>query len=376
MVSSSITSSEVRLMNRHRVFYAVYTNGEISRQDLSIELSMSLPTVTQNLKDFEALGFISRQGLCESTGGRKAQIYHFVADAYISIGVVLLRDLYRIVAVDLYGKVIKSEVFSIPFARTSDYFRNLGAEIDHFASDMPYEKRQVLGVAIALQGLVSTDGRTVIYGELLDCTGLSVNEIQQYVNFPCTLIHDTEASAIAEIWARKDLNDFVLLSLTRNFGGAVIIDRKIHRGAALSSGIIEHMRLYPGGRPCYCGKAGCIESYCSAYALSASAGEPLKEFFPAMRAGDKKRAKIWSHYLHDLAIAINNIRMLFDSEFIISGYLLEFMNDEDFQLLSDYVDKECPFETSQVRLERSVFPDGSAAPGAAISLVEPFLDTV
>ncbi len=376
MVSSSITSSEVRLMNRYRVLHAVYDHKEISKQDLSMELSMSLPTVTQNLKEFEALGFIRRQGLYESTGGRKAQIYHFAADAYISIGVVLLKELYRIVAVDLYGKVIKSEKLLIPFSRTENYFTRLGAEIDRFVSDMPYRKEQILGTAIALQGLVSADGSTVIYGEILNCTGLTLEEVQKHVSYPCTLIHDTEASAIAEIWARKDLKDFVLLSLTRNFGGAVIINRKIHRGESLSSGIIEHMRLYPDGRPCYCGKKGCIEAYCSAYALQAMAGEPLESFFPAMHAGDESRIQIWNHYLHDLAIAINNIRMLIDSEYIISGYLQEFMDEKDFQKLAEYADRECPFEISHVRLCRSVFSDGSAAPGAAISLVEPFLDSI
>lgn len=370
---SSATSSELRNANRRRVLHAVYEHTGISKQDLSQKLSMSLPTVTQNLKEFEAMGLIERRGLCESTGGRKAQIYHFVSDARVAIGVILLKEFYGLVIVDLYGRVLKSQRFSIPFTRTQTYFEQLGQNIHSFTSGISYDRDQILGAAIALQGLVSHDGKTVIYGEILNCTGLTLDEIQAYIPYPCTLIHDTEASATAEVWAQKDLKDAVLLSLTRNFGGALIIGGDVHRGRELSSSVIEHMRLYPNGRPCYCGKKGCIEAYCSAYALQLAADEPLEQFFPALRQGSPERTAIWQRYLQDLAIAINNIRMLMDTEYIIGGYLQKFMEDQDFILLAQFVDRECSFQSAPVHLRRSVFSDDAAAPGAGILLVKRFL---
>ena len=373
--TSSVTSSELRVTNRRRVLRIVYEHKEISKQDISRKLSMSLPTVTQNLKEFENLGLIERRGLYESTGGRKAQIYCFVSDARISVGVILLKESYGIVMADLYGKILKAEEFPIPFARTSAYFEQLGTSVREFVSLTPYRQDQVLGVSIALQGLVSADGTAVIYGEILDCTDLTLEEIKRHIPYPCTMIHDTEASATAEVWAQKDLKDAVLLLLTRNFGGALIINGQVHRGHALSSSVIEHMRLYPGGRSCYCGKKGCIEAYCSAYALQLQAGEALKGFFSALRAGSRERAVIWDHYLHDLALAISNIRMLLDCEYVIGGYLQRFMEDQDFSLLTRYVNEECPFKSSPVYLRRSVFTEDSAAPGAAIALVRKFLDS-
>ena len=371
--TSSSTSAELRNANRRRVLHAVYEQIGISKQDLSQRLSMSLPTVTQNLKEFEAMGLIERRGLCESTGGRKAQIYHFVSDARVAIGAILLKEFYRIVMVDLYGNVLKAERFPTPFARTPAYFEQLGQNIRTFISGLTYRPDQILGAAIALQGLVSHDGTSVIYGEILKCTGLTLDEVQPYIPYPCVLIHDTEASAPAEVWAQNDLKDAVLLSLTRNFGGALIISGEVHRGRELSSSVIEHMRLYPNGRPCYCGRKGCIEAYCSAYALQLSAGEPLEQFFPAMRQGSPERTQIWHHYLQDLAIAINNIRMLMDTEYIIGGFLQKFMDDQDFLLLARYVNQECPFQSAPVHLRRSVFSDDAAAPGAAISLIKQYL---
>ncbi len=386
LMTSSATSSDLRIANRGRVLHTVYSRREISKQGISQALSMSLPTVTQNLKEIEAMGLIERQGLYESTGGRKAHIYRFVSCARIALGVVLLKDFYRVVAVDLYGNILKSKVVDAPFSRTAGYFKGLGAELERFADEICgkaereslaceniSDRKQILGVAIALQGLVSNDGSVVVYGQILDCTGLTLNEIQEHISLPCTLIHDTEASAIAEMWFQKDKKDAVLLSLNRNFGGALIVDGEVHRGQALSSSVIEHMGLYPGGRMCYCGKKGCIEAYCSADALQESAGEPLEKFFRSMRSGSQERVAIWRHYLRDLAMVINNIRMLFDCEYIIGGYLHQFMEEQDFALLTQYVQEECSFPSTDIHLMRSSFTDDSAAPGAGIFLVKQFL---
>lgn len=417
-MTASATSTDIRIANRRKVLRAVYGHKEISKQGISQALSMSLPTVTQNLKEIEAMGLIERRGLYESTGGRKAHIYHFVSRARIALGVVLLKEFYRIVAVDLYGNVLKSKEVPVPFSRTEDYFQGLGREIRNFAWEavqrreeeraegkekagaeskaetgsetgagdqresgiqiqgeiLPW-KQQILGVSIAIQGLVSNDGSAVIYGEILGCTGLKLQEIQRAVDFPCTLIHDTEASAIAEMWFRKSKKDAVLLSLNRNFGGALIVNGDVHRGQEFSSSVIEHMRLYPEGRPCYCGKKGCMEAYCSANALQQEAGEPLKQFFQAMRSGCRERTAVWHRYLRNLAMGINNIRMLFDCEYIIGGYLHSFMEEQDFFLLAQYAKEECSFQSTDIRLVHSAFTDDSAAPGAGIFLVKRFLNS-
>lgn len=424
-MTASATSTDIRIANRRKVLRAVYGHKEISKQGISQALSMSLPTVTQNLKEIEAMGLIERRGLYESTGGRKAHIYHFVAQARIALGVVLLKEFYRIAAVDLYGTVLNSKVVPVPFSRTEDYFLNLGREIQSFARETvcrtkaeaetkfcgkaehqteteatgkdelrteeesprkaefqagartgeEWWREQILGVSIAIQGLVSRDGSMVIYGEILGCTGLELQEIQRVVDFPCTLIHDTEASAIAEMWFQKSKKDAVLLSLNRNFGGALIVNGDVHRGQEFSSSVIEHMRLYPEGRPCYCGKKGCMEAYCSANALQQEAGEPLKQFFETMRSGCQKRTAVWHRYLRNLAMGINNIRMLFDCEYIIGGYLHSFMEEQDFFLLAQYANEECSFQSTDIRLVHSAFTDDSAAPGAGIFLVKRFLNS-
>lgn len=374
-MDSSVTSSSLKALNRRRVLDAVYAQRKISKQGLAQNLAMSLPTVSQNLKSIEAIGLIERGGLFESTGGRKAQIYHFAATARIAIGIILLKEGYHIVAVDLYGQTLKSEFFSVPLSRNERYFQQFGNTVNNFIRDLTNRPDQILGVSIAMQGLVSAGGDYVFYGEVVKCTGLTLKEVQRWIDYPCIFIHDTEATAMAELWTQKDLRNAVLLSLSRNFSGILIIDGKVHKGLELS-GTIEHMRLYPNGHLCYCGKHGCIETYCSSDALLRDAGEPLDRFFEKLRNGDVHHQEIWQTYLQNLALAINNIRMVVDQEFVICGYLLKFMNDSDFSLLTQYVREDCSFDASDISIRRSIYSEDVAACGAAISLVKSFLESL
>lgn len=198
-MQTSVTSSDLRATNRRRVLNAVYQRKEISKQGLSQELCMSLPTVTQNLKELEAAGLVERKGLYESTGGRKAHIYRFVADARVAVGVVLLKDLYRIVAVDLYGVELKSEEVHRPFSCDDGYFLQMGEHVNALIAALGCDPVRILGVCIALQGLISPDQTAVAYGEILNCTGLTLDRVAAGIPYPCALIHDTEAAAAAEL---------------------------------------------------------------------------------------------------------------------------------------------------------------------------------
>lgn len=331
-----------------------------------------MPTVTQNLKALEAIDLVTREGHFDSTGGRKAQIYHFNVRTRIAIGVLLLKEGYHIVATDLYGQKIDAVSYLVPISAEPAYLQTLGSRLEAFVSSVAKTPKQILGVKIAVQGLVSQQGDTIFYGKITNYTGLTLHAVQPYIPYPCSFVHDTEASAIAELWAQKELKNAALLSLSHNFSGLLVLDGSIRRGNTLN-GTIEHMCLHPGGAPCYCGQRGCVEAYCSADALLQEAGEPLPAFFKTLRAGDAAREKIWTRYLHNLALCINNIRMVLDLDYVLCGYLLQFLTDEDLERLSQYAAETCAFDLPRIRIWRSAFSTDVAAYGAAISLVSDFL---
>ena len=54
--SRTMSTIELRRQNRNRVFRSLINSGEpLTKQDLATELFMSLPTLTQNLKELSAM---------------------------------------------------------------------------------------------------------------------------------------------------------------------------------------------------------------------------------------------------------------------------------------------------------------------------------
>lgn len=61
-------------------------------------------------------------------------------------------------------------------------------------------------------------------------TGLRLDVIAQNVKFPCIMIHDSDAAAMAELWFDHSLTDAVCVYLEMRPGGAVIVDGQLYQG--------------------------------------------------------------------------------------------------------------------------------------------------
>ena len=371
----AVRTPELRKSNRRSVFLEIYRNRSVSKEQIRNALGLSLPTVTQNLTELEESGIIRKQGVFSSTGGRKASAYAVAADHRVAIGLYLQKAQYSIEAVDLYGETVAAESFELAFAREEAYFGRLGESLRAFIRKNKIDPASVLGVGVALEAIVSPDHQKVTYSEVYKCTGLDASELGRTISFPLNLYHDSHATAEAELWARNDIRNAVLIILNRYMGGALIMDGSIREGESFGC-VLEHMQLQPDGPVCYCGKRGCFETFCSAYALERDVGEPAEAFFRRLRSGDENAAALWERYLRTLARGISNIRMLIDCEFIIGGHLGQYLSEEDFERLRALVDEECPLRLGGAVISPSRFRSESAAKGAALPAIKAFLQTV
>ena len=94
------TASEIHDHNLNRIYHLTYQTGRISRIALAEQLGLSLPTVSQALKQLEEARLIERNGLFQSTGGRKSIVYTCVANARVAVGVQISENHLRLAAID------------------------------------------------------------------------------------------------------------------------------------------------------------------------------------------------------------------------------------------------------------------------------------
>lgn len=375
-MKKSITPYEIRQTNRQRIYQYIYQNETVSQQDIAYSLRLSRPTITTNLTALKEEGLISEAGQLESeVVGRKPSAYAIEPQYRVSIGVEILSRLIKIIAIDLYGKKINRAVIELDFSPTDDYFQQVCSHILQFKEKCQMSDEQILGVGFAMQGLISPDGQQVIYGKILDCTGLNIAAVKKYLSYPCRFFHDAHSAAIAELWASPKLKDAFYLSLSRHLAAALIVDRKIITGSHGHSATIEHIQMKPDGEKCYCGKHGCLETLCSLRALHYDL-DNLGTFFEKVRAADRHFQDIWITYLKNLARAINMLHLVYDKTFILGGYLASYLQTADIDYLYQQIAEQTPFTEAHDFLEISRMPKHNIAIGAALPYIQDFLENI
>lgn len=375
MTQKKITPANIKKDNRKKIYDVIYSNVTIAKQEIANLTKISLPTIASNLDDFEKEGLISRASSFASTGGRKAKMIAIIQDARVAIGVEIAKDFITVACIDLYGNSIVKRQYQYKFKMDNQYYQFVAKSIDEVVKQANIDKIKILGVSMAIQGLVTSDGRQVSYGKILDCTGLDISLFQQYIKYPCTFIHDASAACIAELWFNPVTKNAVYVSLSRNLGGAIIIDGKVHIGSRLSSGLLEHMTLIPDGKLCYCGKKGCLEAYCGVNVLLQKHAS-IKEFFEYLRNGGNEERKLWHTYLQNLAKGLHNIFMVLGSDMILGGQLSEYLIEEDIILLKQMIQEVSAFVEDKQSICLATCTMESIVTGAALPLIEQFLMTI
>lgn len=373
-MKKSITPNQIKQNNRSLIYHFIYNNRKVSQQDIAYNLQLSRPTVTTNLTAMENDGLIQKNGSIDTEFvGRKAAAYSIVPDYRISIGVEILKKEVKVIAVNLYGEMAGLITYEIPFEREKSYYKTVCDRVLTFIDSLHTTADRILGIGFAVQGLVTPDKQIILYGEILSCTGLSISEFSAHLPYPCSFIHDADSAAISEMWVSPELKDAFYLSLSRHLGAAIISQGTILTGKHGHNSTIEHIQMQPNGLRCYCGKNGCLETLLSLTALLEEQ-ETAGDFFRKVRQNDPACLKRWNAFLENLARAVNMLHLIYDTDFILGGYIAPYLCEEDLAFLHSRIRQMTPFPEEADFLRISKMPMHNISIGAALPYIQAFLD--
>jgi glucokinase len=102
---------------------------------------------------------------------------------------------------------------------------------------------------------------------------------QQKCNVNTWLTNDANAAAIGEMifGAAKGKKDFLMITLGTGLGSGIVANGELIYGHDGLAGEIGHTIIVRNGRPCGCGRNGCLETYCSATGIVRTIKEWLQE---------------------------------------------------------------------------------------------------
>ena len=208
-----------------------------------------------------------------------------------------------------------------------------------------FSLNQVAAIGIGSPGTMNPDTGTVIYGNNLDWKDVP---LKQYVSEgfgenspPVYIENDANVAAFGELYAgsAKGAESAVVLTIGTGLGSGSIINSKIINGHFHGGGEFGHMVVERGGKPCTCGRRGCVEAYASATGLIGLTRDEMerspdslmhklakergkvtgKTSFDAMKQGDEAGARVVDLFIDYLACFIANIINALQPEVISIG---------------------------------------------------------
>jgi glucokinase len=144
----------------------------------------------------------------------------------------------------------------------------------------------VSAIGIGVPGQVDAATRRVLSGGYVNFAGLDVAAaVEAATGLPVAIENDATMALLGEAahGAARGLRNVVMLTIGTGIGGAVLEGGRVLRGAG-AAGQLGHLIVDPFGRPCVCGRIGCVETVSSGTAFAvhlAEAGLP-----PSTRAED------------------------------------------------------------------------------------------
>jgi predicted NBD/HSP70 family sugar kinase len=306
-------------LTRTAILALLGTVGPLSRSEIARQLDLSPATVTQLTRELIGHGMLEELDLEPSRGGRPAQRLGLVGGAGRALGVKVTADHLVLVDVRLDGEVLGS--WERPFdpssaAALDDLTDAVASVVSGITGGPP-----LLGVGVGVPGAVDDQAVGTVNAPTLGWQAMPVGErLRRRLRLPVLVENDVNALAAAErlYGTGRTHRDFLVLTIGRGVGAAIVADGRVYRGARGGAGEFGHVCVDPEGPVCGCGARGCLEAFVGTTGLHAAArARGLEPERLGRAAGGDAAAEVFAEAGAILGRAVAGLINVVDPEVVV-----------------------------------------------------------
>jgi predicted NBD/HSP70 family sugar kinase len=379
-------------MARHRSRSIELTRreGRVARPFLAENLRISLPTVTNLVKDLMKRELLIEDGFSESRGGRRAALLRLNPEYAYAVGVEVNLSGVKAALFNLADKIVAERVADTrPITNPDSTINRIIGMVGPLMAQAPPKRLRGIGVGIA--GLVDrTRGVSIKFPHCENWTDVPISErLAEHFDMPVLVDNDVQTSALAEFrhGVARGIDTFLYLHLGRGLRLGMMINGQIYHGVNGRAGELGHIVVDDDGPICYCGNYGCLESLASPPAIveqvREAIGKGVESSIPALAGGSIDAVDIETILTaadqHD-RLAINlleragtyigrilaNIANLFDPSMVVLSGILASRKSPLVEVIDRTFRRSAmPEVRDTVKIRPSAFSDSPCARGAA-----------
>ncbi|MFF0156195.1 ROK family protein [Streptomyces sp. NPDC005263] len=261
--------------------------GPSTRQELARHTGLSPATVATLVTEFLSEDVLHIATVERNTGGRPQERLTINPDRGRMVGVDVAETYVDATVYDLaLGVLGQGEVALDEHENDPDYvIDGIVRAIEAAVGSGATECERVIGVGVSMPGHVHPGAGVSVFAPNWDWHDVQIERmLEKNLRIPVYVDNPLKALALSEMWfgIGRGEDAMAVVNLGTGVGTGIAVDGSLIRGATNNAGEWGHTLLQLDGRPCRCGRRGCVEAYLGVHGLHTTLAEiDLKH--PALR---------------------------------------------------------------------------------------------
>jgi predicted NBD/HSP70 family sugar kinase len=227
--------------NERAILSLLQRHSPLSRAELARRTGLALPTVSRLCDQLLREGLLDADAkVMMSSRGQPSMPLSLCADGAFAFGVAVRAEELSVVLVDIMGRERARSIAPIAAPALEDVIAHMAILIARLAAEVEVAPDRVAGVGVALPGFFISEPRRI--NAPLGMEDWAIEALEQRLGhalgLPVSVENDGTAAAVGEriYGAGRDHESFAYLYVDRGFGGGLIRDGALLRGAHGNAG--------------------------------------------------------------------------------------------------------------------------------------------